>query len=884
MSALQFSSFGQSPMATSRSVPTQRVQCLGHTAMVAVIALGILAPAALAQNVHVEASADRTAATLDDAIRLDIMVRGPFQGRPELRAPELLDFRVASSGESQSYSIVNGQMSASYTFTFVLFPQHEGDLVVPAFVVFLKGQEHRTEPIRVQVSGQAQAPATGDAAGEAKDLFVVARVDKEKAYVNEQVLYTFYLYYAVRVSNLNYTPPKFEGFWVEKLQEGEKQYHKIVNGRRYLVVEVSTAIFPTTSGTLDIEPSVLRLVEIAERSFSFFDRGVERVLRSRPTTVEVLPLPAAGRPADFDGAVGEDLELASRLDRHEIPEGEPVTMTVTVSGSGNVRTFSKPRLPELPAFKTYDANSKSDVRNLDRVTGTRTYEVVLVPRGPGEFAIPPVRLSYFDTRSDSYKTLQTEAQRVNATPVAGGTPQMAGQTPLQQDIEVLSTDISHIRTDVPVSDAWMPLYARGIFMLLAPMPLLAVGAVALLQRRRQRFAADVALARSSRARAVARKRLAQAERLLAEGKHQEFYAEAQRAVLQYVGDKLNAPVAGLTHAALRQQLDAAGANEDTRERLVQLLEHCDAARFAPGSFTPERMRSTLQEVESLVMAMEEGWSRKAGRSRFTSVILVCAALAAPGVRAQSSGEEAAKPSLHVQQSPAEYVPAQELLQRGHAAYESGRYADAIAAYEQAEAQGVRNGPLYYDLGNAHYKNDALGRAIAYYRRAERLIPRDTLLRANLDYVLARREDRAAQPPVPFPFSALRTLYSRMSINEWIVLVAILYVFASGVMAYRLLRRDRRLGVRLALVLLVAMLLFTGSTLGYKIHDERGIERAVIDADKIAVMSGPGNDYTVEFWLHEGSEVLVEESRPDWLRVSLGTKLHGWIPARSVVRI
>ena len=851
---------------------------------IAAVALAFLAPVARAQDVTVEASADRTAGTLEDAIRLDIRVRGPFQGRPELRAPELADFRVASSGESQSYSIVNGQMSASYTFTFVLFPQREGDLVIPVFSVFLRGQEHKTEPIRVQVSGQSLAPAPGDTAGEGKDLFVVARVDKEKAYVNEQILYTFYLYYAVRVSNLNYTPPKFEGFWVEKLQEGEKQYHKIVNGRRYLVVEVSTAVFPTTSGTLEIEPSVLRLVEIAERSFSFFDRGVERVLRSRPTTVTVLPLPAAGRPADFDGAVGEDMELVSRVDRHEIPEGEPVTMTVTVSGSGNVRTFSKPRLPELPAFKTYDADSKSDVLNLDRVSGTRTYEVVLVPRGPGEFTIPPVRLSYFDTGSDSYKTLQTEVQRVTATPVAGGTPQMAGQAPLQQDIEVLSNDISHIRTDVPVSDTWTPLYAHGMFLVLAPLPLLAVGGVGLLQRRRRRFAADVALARSSRARAIARKRLAQAERLLADGKHQEFYAEAQRAVLQYVGDKLNAPVAGLTHAALRQQLDAAHANEDTRERLVQLLEHCDAARFAPGSFAPERMRSTLQEVESLVMTMEEGWGRKPGRSRIAAATLLCVVLAAPGVRAQSAARDSTEPSLHVQQSPAEYVPAHDLLQRGHVAYESGRYAEAVAAYELAEAQGVRNGPLYYDLGNAYFKSDALGRAIASYRRAERLIPRDPMLRANLDLVLARREDRAVQSPVPFPLSAVRALYSRMSINEMIVLVSILYVIVAGLLVLRILGRDRRFGLRLGSLALMVLLVLGAATLAYKIHDERGIERAVVDADKVAAMSGPGSDYTVEFWLHEGSEVLVEETRPDWLRVSLGAKLHGWIPARSVVRI
>ena len=863
-----------------------RWRCMGLALLLGVL-LGLDPGRARAQDLEVEAVADRTAATLDDEIHLNIVVRGRFQGRPELRGTTFSDFRVVSSGESQSYSIVNGQLDATYTFAFVLMPLREGELTIPPFLVSFRGKDHQTQAIRVQVSGHAQAPSTADEEqGRGKDLFVVARVDKAKAYVNEQVLYTFYLYYAIRVSNLNYTPPKFESFWVEKLQEGEKQYHKIENGRRYLVVEVSTALFPTTSGTLTIEPSVLRLMEISERSFSFFDRGVERTLRSRPVQVEVLPLPAAGRPADFDGAVGAGLELAARLDRSQVPEGEPITMTVTVSGDGNVRTFSKPRLPELPAFKTYDADTKTEARNLDRVTGTRTYEMVLVPRGPGEFTIPPVRLVYFDPVADSYRTLQTEPLRVVATPAAGGPPSLArGQVPMQQDIEVLGSDIAHIRTDVSVSDAATPLYARGLFLLCAPLPLVAVAAAFGVRRRRDRLAANVALARSSRARKVARKRLSQAARFLAAGKPLEFYAEAQRALLQYVGDKLNVAAAGLTHSALREQLDAAGASEDIRERLVQVLEHCDAARFAPAGFTEERLRSTLQEVESLVMAMEESGHRKSVRLGVPAVVLCGLALSgalAPAARAQVDATTTTP--AHVQRSPAEFVPPQELLQRGHAAYEAGRYAEAITAYEQAEALGVRNGALYYDLGNAHFKNGDLGPAIAYYRRAERLIPRDPLLHSNLEFVLARREDKAAQAPVPFPLSLLRALYSRLSLNEWILGTSALYVLLSVLLLVRLLRRDRRLLLRLVFQATLGFFVLAALMLAYKIHDERGIERAVIGTEKVSVMSGPGSDYTVEFWLHEGSEVQIEEARPEWLRVSLGAKLRGWVPAGSVIRI
>jgi len=232
----------------------------------------------------------------------------------------------------------------------------------------------------------------------------------------------------------------------------------------------------------------------------------------------------------------------------------------------------------------------------------------------------------------------------------------------------------------------------------------------------------------------------------------------------------------------------------------------------------------------------------------------------------------------------DFTPPPELLRRGHEAYESGRYAQAVEAYRRAEAYGVRNAGLYYDLGNAYFKAGQLGEAIAMYRRAERLAPRDDRVRANLHFVLARREDKAVQPGIPFPLNVLRAVYRQMNLNEWIVFVSVLYVLVCGLAILRVVQRDRRLLMRLVLTMSLVLLLLASAALAYKIHDERGIQRAVITAEKIGVMSGPGKDYTVEFWLHEGSEVQIEESRPHWARVSMGSNLRGWIPLRSLVRI
>ena len=856
-----------------------------------------------AQDFRVEASVDRTVATLDDQIQLDITIRGNFQNPKQPIQPAMADFDAFFRGRSQSISIVNGEMDASYTYRYVLVPKREGKLVIQPFEFHHRGKPHRTEPIHITVSGQA-ASQTGSDAG--SDMFVVARVDADTAYVNQQVLYTFYLYAALRVSNLNYTPPPFEGFWVEKLQEGEKQYHKIVNGRKYLVIEVSSAVFPTTSGTLKIDPARLRLMELSERSFSFFDRGVERVLRSRPVEVYVKPLPLRGRPADFDGAVGEDISITAKLDRGEVEEGEPVTMTVQVRGAGNVRTFSKPRIPELPEFKTYDADSQTHVRSLERVTGSRTYEVVLVPREAGQFKLPPVRMSYFDTEHEEYRSVETEPMELVAVRTARSQRMLAESRPhMQQQIEVLGEDIAHIRSEVEVSDDVTPLYLHGAFMALLPLPLLAVGGALVVQRRRQRLASDVALARSTRARGVARKRLTAAQGFLKQGRSEEFYAEISRALLQYVGDKLNLPAAGLTHDTIRARLSEAGAREDTCEHLVRVLEHCDAARFSPGSFTEDRMRQVVQEVETLVTDLESGWNRKTSRFGSTAVaLLLCLMVAGAPVVAQEAAAQATSQAASQEDGgttlapdagrkdvrirrnpPADYQPPEQLLKSAQEAYEAGRFADAIDAYERAETLGVRNGPLYYNLGNAYFKQGDLARAIAAYRRAERLMPRDALLRANLDFVLAQREDKALQSPTPWPLSWGRDLFRWLSLNEWVLVATALYLFVCALALVAVLGRSRRrLSLRVALNTVFIVFLISAVTLAYKIHDERNVERGVVAAERVSVMSGPGQDYTVEFWLHTGTEVEVEVRRPQWLRVALGGKLRGWIPASAIVDI
>ena len=868
--------------------------------------------AAGAAELKLRAEVDRDRIGLEDQIMLEVVVEGKMRGgKPE--APPLDDFDVYPSGTSQSMQIVNGSMSMSVTYTYILVPKREGTFTIGPWVLRSDDKEYRSEPITVTVGRQAASKSapntpqggTPDAGGEPReerDLFVVGRVDKQNAFVNEQIIYTFYLYRAERaaqITNVNYSPPEFQGFWVEKLKDSEKQYYKMLNGRRYIVTELSTAVFPTTSGKLSIAPATLQLVVMTTPfGFSLFDRGVERVLRTRDVTVEVSPLPAAGKPIIFEGAVGEALQLSATLDRTEVEEGEPVTLRTRVEGIGNVKTFSKPRLPELPQFKTYDSDSKTDIQATDRVSGSRSFEIVLVPKDEGEYDLAPLRLAYFDTREGRYRTLETKPLHVTAVKSSHpGRVAESAPAPQQQEIQILGRDIAHIRTDVPVSDTLTPLYRRGLFLAVLPVPLLfAVGAT-LLQRRRERLASDVALARSTRARKLAKKHLAAADRSLRAQQGEAFYADVSRALRQYVGDKLNVSATGMTHEALRERVLEAGVPEETASRLVQALERCDAARFAPGSMGGEQLRGMLREAEALLVALDGSWGRGAPRGRIRPgagpmlgawlaplAAGMLSLAAATAVQAQSPASDPATGLAEAPPVGAEYVLPAVLLQRGHSAYEAGRFDEAITAYRQAERTGVRNGALYFDLGNAYFKDGQLGQAIACYRRAEMLSPRDDLVRANLEYALTQREDKAVQTRGVPLVSWIRSAFRWLSLNEWVAVAAALYAATCLLWIVGRLQRTRARAYRAVLWASVGLCALALLTVAAKVQATRGVERGVVTASKVDVTSGPGKTYTTEFSLHEGAEVRIERAREGWLRVSVSEKLRGWVPASSLVRI
>ncbi len=606
----------------------------GRRTVYLILALGLflsfslfLIEPSFSQDISFNASVDKTEVRLDDQITLTISVSGNVKSIPQPRLPSLEGFTVYSAGRSQNFTYSGGRIASSVTFNYILVPRKTGKFIIGSAEIVLDGKTYRTDPMNIAVTAGAKpkgAPSPSQKKSaqkkelKEKDLFIETLVDKKKAYVNEQITLTFRFYQGVRLfHNPEYFPPSLTGFWAEDLPP-RKQYYKVINGRQYYVQELKTALFPTAAGKHTIGKAELKCtVEDLDRFLtkdpfrmlgrdlmSLFKQGKPQVLRSKPIQIEVLPLPEMGKPENFGGTVG-NFKLKVSADKREVEVGEPITLKMKISGAGNVKSVGKPTLPELKDFRIYDSGSSENVSKKNYlVQGVKIYEMVLIPKKAGKYSIPPLEFPFFDPKSKSYKTLRSEPILITALPGAQASPTGMAQLS-QQEIGQAIKDIRYIKLSTSqLKNQGTHLYKNPLFLFFQLIPLLAFAISWRYQKHQEKLNSDVGYARLKRAHKFAKKRLKDAKKLISTGKSKEFYGEVAKAMIGYVGDKLNLPAYGLTKDRIELELSHRGIEKEKINNLLKLLDSCDYARFAPGLSEVAEMKRFLSLVEKAIVDLE----------------------------------------------------------------------------------------------------------------------------------------------------------------------------------------------------------------------------------------------------------------------------------------
>jgi hypothetical protein len=567
-------------------------------------------------DVQISAQLDRQQVSTQDQAVLTITVSGTSSNLPDPQLPGLPDFQVSNAGRSQSFSWVNGQTSASVIHQFVLTPKQEGRFTIPPVRLTADGKTLETAPLALEVvKGQGGAlappPASGgeESAQGAPIAFVSGAADKTSVYVGEQITYSFRLHSRVPfLRQPQYQPPSTTGFWVEDLPP-QRNYNTTLKGVPYQVAEIRVGLFPTHAGKATIGQGTL-VVHIQNLSgdvfANFFGGGQEKILRTDPVEIQVKELPTPA-PGGFQGAVGE-YQLTAALDKTQTQVGQPLTLTVTISGRGNIKSLPDLTLPVPVNFRTFDANAATNIEKKDyRVQGSKVYKSVLIPTASGELTVPPVSFVYFDPTARAYKTLRSQSIVVHVKPAEGGaTPSIPGDRPgtAVPGIKRLNEDIHYIKTPGSITSQHGPLYRSPVYIGLNALAVLGFLGIAIIPLYRRLFLSDPVRLRFREAPRRLQQSCKQAESALGRSEAGIAGGILARGLQDYLAAKLGWPEGEVSLRATLDALRERRVPEATIESVKQLWNSLDAFQFAPSQARMEDARACLASVRDALPRFE----------------------------------------------------------------------------------------------------------------------------------------------------------------------------------------------------------------------------------------------------------------------------------------
>lgn len=576
--------------------------------LVFLVALSMSQPVAAQNDVTFTASVDKTQLNTDAYLTLELVLTGPFRNAGKPNMPQLEDFYVMSSGQSSQFSLINGQMSSSIVYSYRLQPVRSGTLTIPSIAIEMAKETFRTEPVTVEVTaGSASAPqpdvtssldgtqAPAPQALTGQNFYVEAEVDNTTPYVSQQIVYIFRLYQRVNFSrqpNLDW--PEFTGFLSYDLSPNN-QYNQTIDGQQYLVTEVRRALFPTSSGKVNLDPAILTVPG------DFFNQGLQ--MQTNPVTVDARNLPE-NAPEIFAGAVGL-YGIQTWVEPEASKVNVPVSLFVRIQGTGNSYTLPDPTEGMLDAVSGWRAYEPQITTTMEQTGGNlhgeKLIERLLVPTTPGVLSIPAFSMAYFDPMTGLYQVIETPSFEVN---VAEGDAEVPGAVFIgegKQAIQVLGADIRHIKAAPPVLNMAQPsLLEQPIYWVGWIVPLCVVIGTFFLNQHRQALERDSVYTRQQRAYRSAHKRLRKVRNM---DSKDVVYAAVTQSLTLYVSDKLALASAGLTRDAIRNALQNR-VSPELVDRLLVCLDWADTGRFAPTKEGKPVMNLVTQALD-LVEEMEK---------------------------------------------------------------------------------------------------------------------------------------------------------------------------------------------------------------------------------------------------------------------------------------
>jgi hypothetical protein len=593
------------------------------------ISVAFLLPVLSFAQVTFKATAPRVVA-VGEQFRLSYSVnaKGSNFSQPDFGKFSVLSGPNVSS--SSSVQIINGNMtqSVSYTYNYIMMATAEGKFTIPPASVAVKGKTYQSNALTIEVvKGSATASTQSNSGGRAaiktdksnagKDVFVAVNVNKKSLYQGESLVADIKVYTRKDLAGFDDIKfPPFTGFWSQDIEAPTQiQLHREnVNGVIYNVgLFKKVLLFPQRSGSITIDPFKITLItQERVRSNNPFDdffggsyRRVPVKTASKPVVIKVKPLPD-NKPKDFNGAVGR-FKMTASIDKNKVKANEAINLKIRITGTGNLKLIKPLNVDFPPDIDVYDPKTSLNTKvTTGGISGSITFTYLFIPRYAGTYRIAPITFSYFDTSTKTYKTITTREFEITVEKGSGDEEMTSGvvQGLSKEEVKFIGKDIRFLKTNFKLKKIQQPLYNSKLFYLTYILSFILFVLVLIIRRSQIKKNANQAKVKNRKANKVSRKRLKKAAGFMKQNSDEKFYDEVLKAIWGYLSDKLLIPVAELSKDNVSEILEKHNVDKQLITELMQLLDACEFARFAPASVSGG-MDEIYKKAGKLISALDQ---------------------------------------------------------------------------------------------------------------------------------------------------------------------------------------------------------------------------------------------------------------------------------------
>ena len=550
---------------------------------------------------EIQAVVDRTQIGPGESLELSVSVKG---GEGTVDTSPLRDFKVLSGGTSTSVQIINGRMSREVNYTFTLIPLKEGRLVIPPLTVVSDNITRKTAEIIITVNPKNQE-RTGS-----EEVFAEGKISNSSPYEGEPIVYAFRLFNAVQIANARFQKPEFSGFTAKEVENSRKTSRTILNGREYNVTDLTILLVPLGAGPRTIDPGTLECDLVRRQNTRrspfgmlddpFFGQGrlEHRVIRTDPLSVTVKPLPPFDAKGEFSGLVGT-FQIQSEVDKNTLNVGDSATLSVTVSGTGNIMDAAAPEIVISDTFKRYkDAPQENIQAGVDGYSGEKVFRTALVPLKEGQYTLEPVAIIFFDVSSSKYQTRLTSPVSITVHPSSEKDkldvkfPPASEMKPLKKNVEFTGRDILPLKEDINALETQLPMSFGWFWALLLTPALFYLGVKAYLTLTAKKEDPSSLMAQ-------------RADQALKDACKPDVSAEVfltclSRSLISILLSRAGVKSESLTYAEAESILQSIGFSEEIARSATCLLERIDSVRFSGREMDYLSREALLSETRELV--------------------------------------------------------------------------------------------------------------------------------------------------------------------------------------------------------------------------------------------------------------------------------------------